>query len=105
VTIRPAAGKKHAVFTMKGDLDLSGIPNARIMDLVLAPGATLSTGGGISDARYMRRLCPVVELGLVGATMHAVDECAPVADVLALVTMYSRIIERYFAAFAAPAPQ
>ena len=59
----------------------------------------LSTTGGISDARFIRQLCPVVELGLVGATMHAVDECAPVADIQALVKVYGRLIERYFAAF------
>ncbi|MDR3514150.1 MAG: succinyl-diaminopimelate desuccinylase [Caulobacteraceae bacterium] len=60
----------------------------------------LSTTGGISDARFIRKLCPVVELGLVGATMHAVDECAPVADVRALAAIYGRLIERYFEAFA-----
>jgi succinyl-diaminopimelate desuccinylase len=59
----------------------------------------LSTTGGISDARFIRQLCPVVELGLVGATMHAVDECAPVADIQALTTVYGRLIERYFQAF------
>lgn len=59
----------------------------------------LSTTGGISDARFIRQLCPVVELGLVGATMHAVDECAPVADIQALTEIYARLIERYFAAF------
>ena len=41
----------------------------------------LSTTGGTSDARFIRALCPVVELGLVGATMHQVDEAAPVAEI------------------------
>jgi succinyl-diaminopimelate desuccinylase len=59
----------------------------------------LATTGGISDARFIRAMCPVVELGLVGATMHAVDECAPVADIQALTAIYGRLIERYFAAF------
>jgi succinyl-diaminopimelate desuccinylase len=59
----------------------------------------LSTTGGISDARFIRALCPVVELGLVGATMHAVDECAPVADITALTAIYGRLIARYFEAF------
>jgi len=59
----------------------------------------LSTTGGISDARFIRQLCPVVELGLVGATMHAVDECAAVDDIRALTRIYGRLIERYFAAF------
>jgi succinyl-diaminopimelate desuccinylase len=59
----------------------------------------LSTTGGISDARFIRQLCPVVELGLVGATMHAVDECAPVADIHALADIYGRVITRYFDVF------
>ena len=60
----------------------------------------LSTTGGISDARFIRQMCPVVELGLVGATMHAVDECAAVADIEALTTIYGRVIARYFDVFA-----
>jgi succinyl-diaminopimelate desuccinylase len=59
----------------------------------------LSTAGGISDARFIRTLCPVVELGLVGATMHAVDECVPVADIQALTAIYRRLIDGYFAEF------
>jgi succinyl-diaminopimelate desuccinylase len=59
----------------------------------------LATTGGISDARFIRKLCPVVELGLVGATMHMVDECAPVADVERLADIYERVIERYFETF------
>jgi succinyl-diaminopimelate desuccinylase len=60
----------------------------------------LSTTGGTSDARFIRALCPVVELGLVGATMHQVDERAPVAEILQLQAVYERLIERYFKAFA-----
>jgi succinyl-diaminopimelate desuccinylase len=61
----------------------------------------LSTSGGTSDARFIRALCPVVELGLVGTTMHQVDERAPVAEILQLQAVYERLIERYFQAFAA----
>lgn len=61
----------------------------------------LSTSGGTSDARFIRALCPVVELGLVGTTMHQVDERAPVAEILQLQAVYERLIERYFATFAA----
>jgi succinyl-diaminopimelate desuccinylase len=60
----------------------------------------LSTTGGTSDARFIRALCPVVEFGLVGATMHQVDERAPVAEILALSEIYERLIDGYFAAFA-----
>ena len=59
----------------------------------------LSTAGGISDARFIRTLCPVVELGLVGATMHAVDERVATEDIGALSRVYRRLIDAYFAAF------
>ena len=59
----------------------------------------LSTSGGTSDARFIRALCPVVELGLVGATMHQVDERAPVAEIRQLQAVYERLIARYFEAF------
>jgi len=56
----------------------------------------LSTTGGTSDARFIKDYCPVLEFGLVGQTMHAVDERAPVADLIALTAVYRRIIEKYF---------
>ena len=56
----------------------------------------LSTTGGTSDARFIKDYCPVLEFGLVGRTMHAVDECVPVADLAALTAVYRRIIEKYF---------
>jgi succinyl-diaminopimelate desuccinylase len=56
----------------------------------------LSTTGGTSDARFIKDYCPVLEFGLVGQTMHAIDECVPVADLVALTAMYRRIIEKYF---------
>jgi succinyl-diaminopimelate desuccinylase len=57
---------------------------------------TFSTSGGTSDARFIQRLCPVVEVGLVGDTMHMVDERVPVADIARLTAIYSRIIKTYF---------
>lgn len=57
----------------------------------------LSTTGGTSDARFIKDYCPVLEFGLVGQTMHQIDECAPVADLVTLTAIYRRIIERYFA--------
>jgi len=59
----------------------------------------LSTSGGTSDARFIRALCPVVELGLVGKTMHQVDERAPVAEIAMLQAVYERLIARYFEVF------
>ncbi len=60
----------------------------------------LSTTGGTSDARFIRALCPVVEFGLVGSTMHQVDERAPVEEIRQLAGAYEALINRYFAAFA-----
>jgi len=56
----------------------------------------LSTTGGTSDARFITHHCPVVEFGLVGQTMHQVDERVPIADLRALTTIYRKIIDRYF---------
>ena len=55
-----------------------------------------STSGGTSDARFIKDYCPVLEFGLVGQTMHQVDECAPVKDLATLTAIYRRIIEKYF---------
>jgi succinyl-diaminopimelate desuccinylase len=57
----------------------------------------LSTTGGTSDARFIIAYCPVVEFGLVGQTMHQVDERVPLADLRALTLIYRKIIDRYFA--------
>jgi len=59
----------------------------------------LSTTGGTSDARFIRAMCEVVEFGLVGATMHGVDERAPVEEIRRLAAVYERLIDDYFAAF------
>ena len=56
----------------------------------------LSTSGGTSDARFIKDYCPVVEFGLVGTTMHAVDERVPVADLTKLTTVYRTILDKYF---------
>jgi succinyl-diaminopimelate desuccinylase len=56
----------------------------------------LSTSGGTSDARFIKNYCPVVEFGLVNATMHKIDECVATADLVALTAVYRRILDRYF---------
>jgi succinyl-diaminopimelate desuccinylase len=58
----------------------------------------LSTSGGTSDARFIKDFCPVAEFGLVGETMHKVDERAAVADLAALSDIYLGVLERYFGA-------
>jgi succinyl-diaminopimelate desuccinylase len=55
----------------------------------------LSTSGGASDARFIKDVCPVVEFGLVGATIHQVDERVPVADLEALTRLYQALLASY----------
>jgi succinyl-diaminopimelate desuccinylase len=57
----------------------------------------LDTGGGTSDARFIARYCPVAEFGLVGATMHQVDECVPVAELRDLARIYRDIVAAFLA--------
>jgi succinyl-diaminopimelate desuccinylase len=59
---------------------------------------TLSTTGGTSDARFIKSYGPVLEYGLVGKTMHQIDENAAVSDIEALTATYELIIRHYFAA-------
>jgi succinyl-diaminopimelate desuccinylase len=56
----------------------------------------LSTGGGTSDARFIKDLCPVVEFGLVNKTIHAIDEHVPLADLERLTAIYERFLADYF---------
>lgn len=74
---------------------LPGLVAAAVRD-VTGIDPALSTTGGTSDARFIRRLCPVVELGLVGATMHQVDEQVRVADIVTLADVYAAILTRVF---------
>ncbi|NWG44935.1 MAG: succinyl-diaminopimelate desuccinylase [Alphaproteobacteria bacterium] len=57
----------------------------------------LSTTGGTSDGRFLKDLCPVAEFGLVGRTMHKVDENVALADIETLTRIYARVLEGYFA--------
>lgn len=57
----------------------------------------LNTGGGTSDARFITRYCPVIEFGLVGQTMHQIDERAAVSDLEKLTRIYRGVLNRYFA--------
>ena len=57
----------------------------------------MSTSGGTSDARFIKDVCPVVEFGLVGQTMHQVDERVAVEHIGALKSIYLRVLQSYFA--------
>jgi succinyl-diaminopimelate desuccinylase len=56
----------------------------------------LSTSGGTSDARFISNYCPVIEFGLVGQTMHQIDERTPVSDLEKLTKIYRGVLDRYF---------
>ncbi|MEO1329273.1 MAG: succinyl-diaminopimelate desuccinylase [Pseudomonadota bacterium] len=56
----------------------------------------LATGGGTSDARFIKDYCPVIECGLTGRTMHQVDERAPAAEIEGLAKIYRGVLARYF---------
>jgi succinyl-diaminopimelate desuccinylase len=67
------------------------IADAVEAELGIVPEA--STSGGTSDARFLKDLCPVIEFGLVNATMHKTDEAAALADLDALTAIYARIVK------------
>jgi len=63
---------------------------------IVGTSPELSTGGGTSDARFIKDVCPVVEFGLVGQTMHQVDERAELKDLDTLTDIYEQFIQRFF---------
>ncbi|MCR6500779.1 succinyl-diaminopimelate desuccinylase [Shinella sp. CPCC 101442] len=66
------------------------------VEAVTGRAPKLSTTGGTSDARFIKDYCPVLEFGLVGQTMHMVDERVAVADLETLTVIYQTFIERWF---------
>jgi succinyl-diaminopimelate desuccinylase len=81
-------------FLLAGGEFLDVVTNA--VKEVTKRAPALSTSGGTSDARFIKDYCPVIEFGLVGQTMHQVDECTPVADLTLLTAVYCKILDRYF---------
>ena len=55
-----------------------------------------STTGGTSDARFIRKISPCLEFGLVNKTMHKIDECVSLKDLKNLTKIYQNILEDYF---------
>lgn len=97
-------------FNLRVDLDVSisgesfMTPPGELSDLVARAvqvetnrTPVLSTSGGTSDARFVQHHCPVVEFGLVGKTMHQVDERVEIAQIHQLKSIYTRILRDYFA--------
>ena len=104
------ANKVAQVFDVRIDLDVSisgesfMTPPGELSDLIARAiqietnrTPALSTSGGTSDARFVQHHCPVVEFGLVGKTMHQVDERVEIAQIHQLKAIYTRILRDYFA--------
>ncbi len=87
-------GRVSHVFLTKDDMLIDTLTNA--IKAVTGKTPELSTGGGTSDARFIKDYCPVVEFGLVGQTMHQVDERTPLSDIDKLTKVYSEFLEGYF---------
>jgi len=85
-----------------GDVFLTSPEGVLVETLVAAVEAetgrkpALTTGGGTSDARFIKDICPVIEFGLVNKTIHAVDEHTSVADIEKLTAIYERFLAGYF---------
>lgn len=105
-TIAKAAAELGAVYEVSfsgtGDVFLTK-PGTLVETLKSAVQAVtgrtpaLTTGGGTSDARFIKDLCPVVEFGLVNATIHQIDERTSVADLEDLTAIYERFLANFFA--------
>lgn len=87
-------GRVSPVFLTKDERLISSLSSA--INIITGNSPELSTGGGTSDARFIKDYCPVVEFGLVGQTMHKVDERTPVADLDMLSSVYLAFMENYF---------
>ena len=103
--LRAAAGREAERFELTFDTgggDSFVTPPGPMLDRLRAAVAAacgtepaLDTGGGTSDARFIARVCPVAEFGLVGTTMHQVDERVPVADLRALAGVYRAVLAAF----------
>jgi len=82
------------VFLTRDDALISVLADS--VETVTGRKPVLSTSGGTSDARYIKDYCPVVEFGLVGKTMHMVDECVALDDLEILTQIYQRFIMDWF---------
>jgi succinyl-diaminopimelate desuccinylase len=101
VAAESVAARWSVAFSGTGDVFLTK-PGPLVDKMVQAVAAetgrtpALTTGGGTSDARFIQAHCPVIEFGLVNATIHQVDERVPVADLEKLTRIYERFIAAYF---------
>ena len=87
-------GRVSPVFLTRNEALVGALSQA--VHQVTGKRPALSTGGGTSDARFIKDYCPVVEFGLVGRTMHQVDEHVAVADLETLTAIYLEFLESWF---------
>lgn len=87
-------GQASPVFLTRDDKLVGTLSDA--VEAVTGRAPELSTSGGTSDARFIKNYCPVVEFGLVGQTMHMVDENVVLADLETLTRIYLRFLEDWF---------
>ncbi|WEX08444.1 succinyl-diaminopimelate desuccinylase [Chelativorans sp. AA-79] len=87
-------GRPSPVFLTRDDKLIETLSGS--IETVTGRRPVLSTTGGTSDARFIKDYCPVVEFGLVGRTMHMVDERAPLAELETLTRIYQRFLEDWF---------
>ncbi|WP_199626064.1 succinyl-diaminopimelate desuccinylase [Rhizobium sp. OAE497] len=88
------ADRPSHVFLTRNNALIASLSSA--VENITGKAPRLSTTGGTSDARFIKDYCPVVEFGLVGQTMHMVDERVSVADLETLTQIYQTFIERWF---------
>jgi succinyl-diaminopimelate desuccinylase len=99
-----AVGGRYSVdYHVSGESFL--VPPGEVSDLlstaikrVTGRTPALTTTGGTSDARFIHHYCPLAEFGLVGLTMHKVDERVPLADIAQLTDIYAAALDLYFPA-------
>jgi len=97
-----ATGVPHTFdFQIIGEAFLTEAPDlikavSGAVEGVVGKAPALSTTGGSSDARFIRRVCPVIEFGLIGATIHAVDEFARTEDIETLALIYQAMLQNIF---------
>jgi succinyl-diaminopimelate desuccinylase len=87
-------GRASPVFLTRDDSLIATL--GRSIEAVTGRTPQLSTSGGTSDARFIKDYCPVVEFGLVGKTMHMIDERVALADLETLTGIYGRFLEEWF---------
>ncbi len=95
--VESGGGTLRAVISGEAFLTAPGDLSDMLTDAIReATGLTpeLSTSGGTSDARFLSRLCPVVEFGLCNATMHKLDEAVAVEDLRVLRDIYATVVKR-----------